>query len=81
MKIETKFSVGDVGHFIDENRLQQATVSEIIIRVAAFSEETRVHIDYKLTRFNHELFGGNTIAEHLLFPTKETLVDNLYKQD
>ena len=81
MKIETKFSVGDVVHFIDENRLRQAAVGEISILVLVHAGTSQTHINYKLIRPYRSRIDDNPIAEHLLFPTKEALVDNLYKQD
>lgn len=86
MKIETKFSIGDTVHFIDDNRLQQATVAKINIQITYCGHlrenhiDTRADISYSLVR-NKGLVDGPTFAERFLFPSKEALVNNLYERD
>jgi len=79
MQIETKFDIGDTVFFIEENKVQQATIKRISINVNesnsqfGYGYKPDARIRYSTDSSNLSKYKN----EEQLFKTKQDLLDSL----
>lgn len=77
MKIDNKYSLGDIVYLLHENKVHRCIVSKIIINVTRSKFNNG---DYTWYNYNVDIETGGTIVdviEKRLFRTKEELLKSL----
>lgn len=76
MTIETKYNIGDVVWFIDNNMATQSKIRSIVIEVGGVGSIIKRHILYRM--YVDDIIRRNPLVrESDLFPTKEELIKSL----
>ena len=81
MKIETKFSVGDIVYFMRENSLCSAIITCVEVTATANTVD-KVGIRYKAKKINNSIswLDYEHLSEKIVFKTKQEVLNNIREE-
>lgn len=77
MTIETKYNIGDMVWFIDNNMATQSKIRSIVIEVGGVGSTIKRHILYRM--YVDDIIRRKPLVhESNVFPTKEELIAKMF---